>query len=144
MCNRCDLIGCPLWFRNDSVATAPPPHQVVYNAPLMSFYQCTFCACVTLKIPSCVSVVSWILPHTQPGTNRVWVLLQNQRAQEEMVGTVRHGTVSVYICVGYSMTTKGPHRLVFQVGLGITWSRPMSLLTAGTKKWWYLMAPIQD
>lgn len=48
----------------------------------------------TLSHCFCVAVVLWILPHAQPGPERLRVLLQDQRAEEEVAGAVQHGNVS--------------------------------------------------
>lgn len=42
-----------------------------------------------------VAVVLRILPHSQPGPERLWILLQDQRVEKEVAGAVWHGYVSV-------------------------------------------------
>lgn len=42
----------------------------------------------------CVAVVLRLLPHAQPGPERLRVLLQDQRAEKEVAGAVQHGNVS--------------------------------------------------
>lgn len=68
---------------------------------LSLLYLCVCFAFITwMFLPSLsLSVVPRILPHTQPGSKRLWVLLQNQGAKEEMAGAVRHGIVSMCVCV---------------------------------------------
>lgn len=46
------------------------------------------------SLTACVAVVLRILPHTQPGPERLRVLLQDQRAEKEVAGAVQHGNVS--------------------------------------------------
>ena len=62
--------------------------------------RCTLCLkkCVCFS-PLPVAVVLRILPHSQPGPERLRVLLQDQGAEKEVAGAVRHGHVSVWLCV---------------------------------------------
>lgn len=52
-------------------------------------------ACIFF-LAHCLAVVLRILPHSQPGPERLWILLQDQRAEKEVAGTVWDGHVSVY------------------------------------------------
>lgn len=47
-----------------------------------------------------LAVVLRILPHSQPGPERLRVLLQDQRAEKEVAGAVQHGHVSVFVSCG--------------------------------------------
>lgn len=84
-----------------------------------------------------LAVVPRILPHSQPGPERLRILLQDQRAEKEVAGAVWHGHVSVYFpcarayvhawrsdksasfCIGgilpHRQNQKGPARPVIRV-----------------------------
>lgn len=61
----------------------PPLFCLVFQIPDLFIYLFYF-----------VTVVLWILPRSQPWPELLWIPVQDQRAEKEVVGSVRHGHVS--------------------------------------------------
>lgn len=83
-----------------SFSSRPLPHPFVSHSNSQFIYIPSFFIflpqmCLFL-FP--IAVVLWFLPHSQPGPERLWILLQDQRAEKEVAGAVWHGHVSVF-CV---------------------------------------------
>lgn len=86
--------------------SAPAPSCIVCLYPTLDLFihrWCIFCLIRVYFLP--VAVVSWILPHSQPGPERLWVLLQDQRVEKEVAGAVWHGHVSVCFLFVHSDVT---------------------------------------
>lgn len=72
------------------------PRTVSSSSPGLAVYlYATAPLLLHLTLCCFVAVVLRILPHAQTGPERLRVLLQDQRAEKEVVGAVWHGHVSV-------------------------------------------------
>lgn len=111
--NKMTPLDLIIAFRQSCITTVSPSHHHVVcslrlRASLMFRRRCLsllyLCMCVCFAfipwmflLSLFLPVVPRILPHTQSGSERLRVLLQNQGAEEEMAGAVWHGIVSVLL-----------------------------------------------